>query len=347
MMIDLITTLTELCKINGASGDESEVRKYIIERISPFVDSLKVNALGCVIAHKKGRKKAAKKVMISAHTDEVGMIVTYINPDGTLKFSPAGGVCADVCAGRKVLVNGFVGGVGTTAYHHLSSDKRNTAIDFSDLYIDIGARNENEAREYVSEGDYAYFNSGINLSESGILTAKAIDDRIGCAIMIKMIEDDLCDYDMTYTFVTQEEVGLRGSRTAAFEVNPDYAIVLEATTASDTPLASGDEKCCICSMGTVISYMDKSTIYDRKLYDAANKISAENNIKCQTKTKVAGGNDSGIIHMTGTGVKTAALSVPCRYLHSPSCTAYVSDMEDTKNLCVLLADFCACGNNFD
>lgn len=339
-------TLIALCNINGASGDESKVREYIVDRISPFADDIKINALGCVIVRKKGQKKSERKVMISAHMDEVGLIVTYINPDGTLKFSCVGGVCADVCAGRKVSINGFTGSVGTTAYHHLNSDKRNAAVTFSDLYIDIGAKDEKEAREYVCEGDYAYFNSRINLSESGILTAKAIDDRAGCAIMIHMIENNLCEYDVTYTFVTQEEVGLRGSRTAAFEVNPDIAIVLEATTAADTPLANGAEKCCICSNGAVISYMDKSTIYDRNLYNLANKLSKENNIKCQTKTMVAGGNDSGIIHMTGNGVKTAALSVPCRYLHSPSCTAYLSDVSETENLCIKLANFCASGKAF-
>lgn len=339
----MLDTLTALCSINGASGDESAVRDFILKEISPYCEKITVNPLGCIIAEKHGKVPAKKKVMISAHMDEVGLIVTYINPDGTLSFSSVGGVNADVCAGRQVTVNGFDGVIGTVAYHHLSSDKRKNPITFSEMYIDIGAKDSDEAGNYVKAGDFAYFKSDTYISESGFLTAKAIDDRAGCACLIEMIKKDMLTHDAVFTFVTEEEVGLRGARTAAYTVAPDFAVVIEATTAADIPLAEGADKCCICGNGTVISYMDKSTIYDRELYNAANKLAERNNIKCQTKSLVAGGNDSGAIHLTRGGIRTLAFSVPCRYLHSPSCTAKISDIEDTLKLSAIFTDFCAGG----
>ncbi len=339
----MLDTLKILCEINGASGDESFVRDYIINEISPYCDHITVNPLGCVIAEKKGKLPSGNKVMISAHMDEVGLMATYINPDGTIMFSSVGGVNADVCAGRQITINGIPGIIGTVAYHHLSPDKRKTPISFSDLYIDIGAKDSDEAGEYVKSGDYAYFKSDTNISESGFLTAKAIDDRAGCACLMEMIKNNMLMHDAVFTFVTQEEVGLRGARTAAYTADPDFAVVIEATTAADIPPAEGADKCCICGNGAVISYMDKSTIYDRELYNAANMLAEKNGIKCQAKTLVAGGNDSGAIHLTRAGIRTAAVSVPCRYLHSPSCTAKISDIEDTLRLSALLADFCAGG----
>ncbi|MGN1416524.1 MAG: M42 family metallopeptidase [Oscillospiraceae bacterium] len=331
----------ELCGINGASGGEKKVRDYILDKISGCCDSITVNPLGCIIAGKKGRKPAKSKVMISAHMDEVGFIITDIRSDGTLSFAAVGGIDADVCAGRQVTVNGLDGVIGTVAVHNLSDENRKHPVSFDDLYIDIGADSREEAEENVSRGDYAHFVCGYEVSEDGFVTAKAIDDRAGCAMMIDMILNEALEHDCVFTFVTQEEVGLRGSRTAAFAVEPDFAIVLEATTAADIPLSEGDKKCCFCGKGAVISYMDRSTIYDRELYDTANKLAAENNINCQTKLVVAGGNDSGAIHITRGGIRTAAISVPCRYLHSPSCTAKLSDMDAVYELAVKLADHCA------
>ncbi|MCI5752093.1 MAG: M42 family peptidase [Oscillospiraceae bacterium] len=331
----------ELCELDGASGGEGRVREYILDKIKDSCDSITVNPLGCIIAEKKGRKPADSRVMISAHMDEVGFIITDIRSDGTLSFTAVGGIDADVCAGRQVTVNGLDGVIGTVAVHNLSEEKRKKPVSFDDLYIDIGADSREEAEENVSRGDYAHFVCGYEVSEEGFVTAKAIDDRAGCAIMIDMITNDVLEHDCVFTFVTQEEVGLRGSRTAAFTVDPDFAIVLEATTAADIPLSEGDKKCCFCGKGAVISYMDRSTIYDRELYDTANRLAAENDILCQTKLVVAGGNDSGAIHITRGGIRTAAISVPCRYLHSPSCTAKLSDIDAVYGLAVKLAGHCA------
>lgn len=338
--MELEQLLHELCDINGASGDEGCVREYIIEKIKDHCEYT-VNPLGCIIAHKKGRKRAKNKVMLSAHMDEVGLIATYIEPDGSLSVAPVGGVDADVIAGRQITVRGISGVIGVPAIHNLSEDERKKKLTFDMLFADIGAADRNEAAEYVDPGDYIYFVNNYSRSEDGFITAKAIDDRLGCAVMIKMITEDLPEYDCIFAFVTQEEVGLRGSRTAAYTADPDIAIVLEATTASDTPLAEGGKKCCICGEGAVVSFMDRSTIYDRELYDIAFSEAKKNNIPCQTKTMVAGGNDSGAIHLTRGGIRTAAISLPCRYLHSPSSTAKLSDADACLKLAVIMADRCA------
>lgn len=332
--MEFTSLLKELCAINGTSGDEKKVREYIIEKIKGKCE-YKVDNLGNLIAYKKGRKTPAKKLMISAHMDEVGMIVTSVKSDGTLTFSPVGGIDARVVIGRNVRIGDIDGVIGSKAVHNLSSSERNKAAEFSGLYIDIGTESKEETEKLVSLGDYVYFDSEILPLGKDMLCSKAIDDRFGCAVMIMLINSEL-EYDVTFTFVVQEEVGLRGARAAAFTVEPDFAIVLESTTAADIPLASGAERCCELGKGPVVSYMDRSTIYDRELFEISKQIAAENNIPWQTKTMVAGGNDSGAIHITKGGVRTLAISIPCRYLHSPASAARLSDMENSLKLTELM-----------
>ena len=329
--------LHDLCEINGTSGSEDKVREYILDKISGKC-SCTVTPLGCIIAEYKG-KPAKNRLMISAHMDEVGLIITDINEDGTLALDCVGGVSADAVAGRQItLETGMTGCIGTKAVHNLSKDEKETPVSFSSLYIDIGAKDMEEAEKYVSRGDNAYFTCGYHVSENGYVRSKAIDDRAGCAIMIAMILEDIPEYDCVFTFVTQEEIGLRGARTAAFIAEPDMAIVLEATTAADIPLSSGADRCCILGNGPVVSYMDRSTLYDRELFALSRQCAEENGLPWQTKTVVAGGNDSGAIHISRGGVRTIAISVPCRYLHTPSCTAKLDDLHAAAELAAKMAD---------
>lgn len=339
----LSTLLRELCELNGASGREEAVREYILEKIGDKCDC-RVNRLGCVIAEYKGRKPAENKLMISAHMDEVGLIITSINADGTLNFNCVGGVDADAVIGRQVVTeNGLFGAVGSKAVHNMSDDEKKSSPKFDGLYIDIGAKDRAEAEEHISLGDYAYFTCGYS-DEYGYVRNKAIDDRAGCAIMLAMILNDEPEYDCTFTFVTQEEIGLRGARTAAFEVAPEFALVLESTTAADIPLSSGDKRCCVLGNGPVVSYMDRSTVYDRELFKASKTIAADIGVKWQTKTVVAGGNDSGAIHISRGGVRTCAISVPCRYLHTPCCVINEQDYFDSFALALAMADRIAGGD---
>lgn len=339
----LKTLLMELCEINGTSGNEDRVREYILQKIGDSCEC-SVTPLGCIIARYKGRKPAANRLMISAHMDEVGLIITGINSDGTLNFNCVGGVDPDAVIGRQVVLeNGMMGAVGSKAVHNMSEEERKTAPKFDGLYIDIGVNDKAEAEKLLSPGDYAYFTCGYS-DEYGYIRSKAIDDRAGCAIMLAMIMEKVPEYDCIFTFVTQEEIGLRGARTAAFAAEPEFALVLEATTAADIPLSEGDKRCCILGKGPVVSYMDRSTVYDRELFGMSKKAAEEKGISWQTKTLVAGGNDSGAIHISRGGVRTIAVSVPCRYLHTPCCVINEKDYFDSFALAIEMADR-ICGGN--
>lgn len=329
--------LKELCLINSISGDEISVREIIIEKIKDLCE-YRIDPLGNLICFCKGKKTSDKKVMICSHMDEVGFIVTGIRPDGTLAFDMVGGVDSSVTIGRQVTVgkNHLHGVVGSTAVHNLSKEQREKMPSMKSLYIDIGAENKEDAEKYISPGDCVYFDS--EFTESGNhIKSKAIDDRAGCAMMIRLIQEQP-EYDTYFVFNVQEEIGLRGSKVSAFSVQPDFAIVLEATTASDIDGVSGNKKVCSLGNGAVVSFMDRSTVYDKELYKLAFDVANENNLPCQTKTMIAGGNDAGAIHITGKGIRTIAVSVPCRYLHSASCVINPEDFENTYTLVKKLSE---------
>lgn len=332
----MIELLKRLCEINGISGDENKVREYICDKIDGKTEYT-VDNLGNVIAFKKGRNKPKNKVMISAHMDEVGMIVTYINADGTLKIAPVGGVDPRVVFGRRVTVgkSGVNGVIGGRAIHNISANDRKQAVKFDDMNVDIGCTSKEQADKIVRLGDSVCFVSDFAEFGENRIKGKAIDDRAGCAMMLDLIDSEL-EYDTWFIFVVQEEIGLRGSTTAAYTVNPDYAIVLESTTAADVPSASGDKQVCKLGEGPVVSFMDRHTIYDKELYNLAFSAAKENDVPCQTKTMIAGGNDAGAIHLSRGGVRTAVISLPCRYLHSPSCVIDKNDFYNSYKLTKLL-----------
>lgn len=320
--------LKELCLLNGTSGDERAVREYIIEKIRGKCD-YKVDALGSVVALKKGKKTPDKKVMLCAHMDEVGFIITHITDEGYLKFSPVGGIDAEAVLTRRLSINGKTGVVGAKAVHLMSSDEKESVPKFSDFLLDIGAENKAEAEKYVQPGDYAYFVSDYCEFGDGFVKAKALDDRIGCMLLIELIHSDL-EYDTYFCFNVQEEVGLRGAACTSYSVKPDIAVVLESTTAADIEGVSGAERCCVLGNGPVISYMDGRTVYDRELYQKAVRLAENNGIKAQTKTKIAGGNDAGAVQTSAGGCRVAAVSLPCRYIHTGASVVKKSDIEETR-----------------
>lgn len=324
--------LKELCLINGTSGDESAVREVIIEKVRDYC-KYEVDNLGNLICFCKGKKSSEKKLMIAAHMDEVGFIVTYIRNDGTLCFGEVGGIDPSVIIGRQVTVGKkrISGVAGSTAVHNLSKEAREASPEIDSMYIDIGASSKEEAEKYVSLGDCVYFDSEYAELGEKCIKSKAIDDRAGCAVMIELMREGV-EYDTYFVFNVQEEIGLRGSRVSAFTVAPDFAVVLEATTASDIDGVSGAKKVCSLGNGPVVGFMDRSTVYDKELYRMAFKAAEELNIPCQTKTMIAGGNDSGAIHLSGGGIRTIAVSMPCRYIHSPSCVINSEDFENCLTL---------------
>lgn len=330
--------LRELCLLDGISGDEGAVRDHIISRIGDKAE-VTVDDLGNVIAFVKGKSSPKNKVMVSAHMDEVGMIVTYINPDGTVRVAPVGGIDPRVVFGRRVRIGkaGIYGAAGGKAVHNLSAEERKKSVPFDKLVIDIGCDSREETEKLVSLGDSVRFVSDFTEYGDGYVKCKAIDDRAGCAIMLRLIDEGvLCD--TYFTFVVQEEIGLRGATCAAYTVDPDYAVVLEATTAADIPSASGADRVCELGKGPVVSFMDRHTMYDKELYRLAFEVAEENGLPCQTKTRVAGGNDAGAIHVSRGGVRTCAVSLPCRYLHSPSCVIKREDFENAYTITKLMLD---------
>ncbi|MBE6720541.1 MAG: M42 family metallopeptidase [Ruminococcaceae bacterium] len=324
--------LKELCMLNGTSGDEGAVREFIIDNIKDYCD-YRVDALGSVIAFKKGRKAPAKSVSFNAHMDEVGFIVTDVTDEGYLRFSTVGGIDSRVCLDRVVKIgkNGVNGVIGDKAAHLLEKEECEKAPEFDKLLIDIGATSKDEALKYVSLGDFVYFESDYYELANGFIKAKALDDRIGCMLMIELIKSDL-EYDTTFCFNVQEEVGLRGSKCTSFAVQSDIAVILESTTAADLDGVSGSDRVCVLGMGPVISFMDRRTIYDKELYRLATDTAKQEGIKAQTKTAIAGGNDSGAIQSSGAGSRVLAISLPCRYIHSAASVVKQSDIDETRKL---------------
>ncbi len=332
----MLNELKKLCLIDGISGDEGNVREYIISKIKDKCEYT-VDPMGNLLAFKKGNKTPKNKVMLSAHMDEVGFICTYICDNGFIKFTNVGGVDPKVAVGRAVKIgeNKINGVIGNKAVHLCSDDEEKTAPKLDKLYIDIGANNKEDAEKYVSVGDSVYFVSDFVEFGEDKIKAKAIDDRFGCAIMLKMIESDI-EYDTHFAFLVQEEVGCRGAGAAVFKIRPDYAIVLEATTASDISGVSEEDRVCVQGKGAVVSFMDRSTVYNRDLFKGAFALAKEKNIPVQPKTTVAGGNDAGAIHKACAGVYTIAVSLPCRYIHSGTSVGDKKDMKACYDLAVAL-----------
>ncbi len=335
----MINSIIELCSINGISGRENCVRDYIISQIKEYATDISIDPLGNLLVFKKGKNKASKKVMLDAHMDEVGFIVTCINSDGTLCFDCVGGISPDVLLGRPVVVgeSKINGVIGVTPVHLLPADKKAELPKISTLCIDIGVASKQEAEKEVKVGDMACFKSETVCYGDGYIKAKALDDRVGCGILIDIIKSDL-PYDLYFSFSCGEEVGLGVAATAVYNIKPDYAIVVETTTAAD--LAGVEESKTVCKLGNggVVSFMDRRTVYDKTLFDRAFQIADEKGISIQTKTMVAGGNNAGSIHTAAGGVKTVAVSVPCRYLHSPSCVIKEADVHQTRSLIFALAE---------
>ncbi len=321
----MLNLLKSLCQLNGTSGDEKAVRNFIINEIKDFCE-YKTDNLGNLICFKKGEKTPKKCLMLDAHMDEVGIIITSVTTDGFLKFQIVGGIDATALMFKRVKIGDVIGVISSKPVHLLSKDESKKAPKADSLYIDIGATDKENALSLVNLGD-----TGVILSDFAVLgdcvKAKALDDRVGCAVLITLLKEK-AEFDFYAVFSTQEEIGTRGAKVAAFSVNPDYALVLEGTTAADISGVSDDKSVCNLGCGPAVSFMDRATLYDKTLYNTA----LQSGIKCQPKRAVAGGNNSGAIHLSREGVKTLAISLPCRYIHTDQSLADISDMENMLGL---------------
>ena len=329
----MLELLKQLCLLNGVSGDEGEVRAFLRAQAEPYADSIRTDALGNLIVFKQGAKATGNRLLLAAHMDEVGLIITHVTDDGFLKFGFVGGVDRRIAIGKPVVLGpDRVQGIISLKAIHLTDKAELKKVPKTDsLYIDIGAGSREEALKKVPLGTYGSFVSQPEEFGDGFFKARAIDDRIGCAIMLELLKEEL-PLDVTFAFTAQEEVGTRGAFGAAFSVTPQVALVLETTTAADLPGVDSHRRVCAPGKGPVISYMDGSTIYDRGLFEDLRRLAEDNGIPWQTKEYIAGGNDARTIQRTKQGVRVAAMSAATRYLHAPSSVASVADFKNMLEL---------------
>jgi len=325
--------LKELTEASGVSGNEKEVRDLIKSTLEGYVDHMKTDGIGNLIVYKKGSKPGGRKLMIAAHMDEVGLIVKDVDSSGLLKFMPVGGIDKRVLVSKAVKVGQqkLPGVIGAKPIHLQKRNEWSKVLDMDDLYIDIGASSKEEAEKQVSIGDYVAFDTPYMEMGNGTIKAKALDDRVGCSILIDLLKSDI-DAEIYGAFTVMEEVGLVGAGPAAYQIKPDMAIVLEGTLCYEIEDLDSHEMPTLMGQGPAISLIDRTTVYDRSLRENVVRIAEENSIPYQYRKTSMGGNDSGKIHITGTGCATTGISVPTRYIHSPLSLISKSDYHNTFKL---------------
>jgi putative aminopeptidase FrvX len=324
--------LEELSNAFGPSGHEDEVRRVLARWLRDKVDDLQTDALGNLIAFKQGSGPEPRlKVMVDAHTDEVGLMITRIEKNGTLGFRAVGGIDDRLLLAKGVLVgNDRLPGVILAPPIHLTKpDQRQSVIKIDQLVIDVGATSEDEAKSLVQIGDYTVFDTRFQvLVDDGLRTVKgkAFDDRAGCAVAAALADGEYA-VDLYLSFSSQEEVGLRGAGVAAYRIQPDVAFALEGTVCDDLPKKQDTSPTTELGKGPAITVMDHSFIADRRLVRLLIDTAEAQGIPYQFKQPGVGGTDAGAIHMSRTGVPSAAASVPCRYIHNPVSLLSLNDLD--------------------
>lgn len=325
--------LKDLTQAFGVSGYEKGVTKVIVDNIKYYADNISIDAIGNIIAFKKGNGANKLKIMAAAHMDEIGFCVVSITEKGFLKVRPVGGLSAHTSYMNRVCFkNGVVGTI--SCGEGIDGVK---PADINKLYIDIGAKSKEDALSLVKIGEIAsYVGEYVELANNRV-SAKALDNRIGCYVQIEALKKITTPYNDVYmVFSVQEEVGLRGAKVAANRINPDLGIAVDITGSFDTPEGAGKGNA-VFGEGAAIKVMDGSVICDEYLVEEMVKTAEENNIKCQLDVLAAGGTDAGAINLSNDGVKTAGISIPERYAHTP---VGVVDMFDVDCCIDLLVKYC-------
>lgn len=330
----MIETLKTLCALSGVSGREEQVRDYITAHVQPYADKIETDPMGNLMVFRKG-EKSDKTLMVCAHMDEVGLIVTGITDDGYLKFDFVGGVDRRVVIGKRVWMGeqSVPGIIGVKAYHLVKDSEKTKVPEVSDLYVDIGCDSREEAEQYISLGDVGTFDADV-VEVGGMLKAKAIDDRLGCAVMMKLIEKKPAT-DTWFVFTTQEEVGTRGVATAAFRIQPDAALIIEGTTAADLPGVPSHKTICRPGHGAVMPFMDRSSIYSKTFRAKLMELADANGIAHQTKQMIAGGTDAGTVQRSCGGVPVVGVAAALRNIHSPASMGSMDDFTSVMKLAEL------------
>lgn len=321
----MVESLIELSNLNGVSGHENDVREYIKSRISPLADTVRVDNLGSVIAFKKG-KIGEKTVLITAHMDEVGLIVSSITDTGFLKFKPVGNIDTRNIVSKCVKVGNDVDGIlGMKAIHLQQRAEREKVVASKDLYIDIGAKDKADALKRVKLGDYVSFSTkAFRLGKN--ICGKALDGRSGCACLIELMKNEY-DHDVYFIFTAQREVGMRGAMTAAHGIKADRALVIEGIESADMYGAKDREQTAKLGGGVCVDFMDKYAIPDRRMTERLYEFLNNAGIDVQKKQSAIGLTDAGGIQRSREGVATVCIAVPVRYSHTPTCVISENDLD--------------------
>ncbi len=326
----MLDIFKKIAAAHGVTGNESEVAGVIAELMSQYTDDISIDNLGNLIAVKKGIGEHPQRIMLCGHMDEIGFMVSYIEKNGFIRIAPIGGIHFSAISYTRVRSERGVRGIIVPEEKVKPADYR-----AENFLIDIGAKSDKEASRRVKIGDTFRFDNDIVKLAGSRVMGHPIDDRIGCAILVDIarrldgleIEDDIY-----YVFSVQEEVGLRGSKTAAYAVEPDISLAFDVTATGDTPSAT--PMACEVGGGAAIKIKDSSVICDPTLVDELITVAKEKNIKHQLEVLLYGGTDTASMQMTRAGSRAGALSIPTRYIHSANEMIDMADAEACAELAV-------------
>jgi tetrahedral aminopeptidase len=332
------TLLQRLSEANGVSGREEEVRAIVIGEIRAHVEECRVDGIGNVIARRKGTGASPLRVMVAAHMDEVGLMITLAEDTGLLRFSRVGGIDERVLPARAVLIGEkrVPGVIGIKPVHLTDKGERDRVIETRQLAIDIGASGKAEAERLVQRGDCAAFAADFRVlagdgSARRTVQGKAFDDRVGCALLIELLRHRF-PFDLVAAFTVQEEVGLRGARVAAYAENPDVAVVLECTGANEVPTKRDISPSTRLGLGPAITVRDNSFIADPRLVEHFSATARDMGMAHQFKQPNIGGTDAGAMQRVRAGLAAITIAVPARYIHSPAAIIDLEDFDTTLAL---------------
>lgn len=320
--------LKKLTAISAPSGHEENIREFIIDYAKGKCSEAHTDAIGNLTLIKRGGGK--KKIMLAAHMDEIGVISKFIDDKGFIRFEALGGLEIRNLVHRRVcFMNGVCGVIGS------EEEAFNEKPRIDKLFIDIGVSSKKEAMEKISIGDMAVFCGEMTVN-GDIVVSKALDNRVGCYVLLKTMDKIKTDSDVYFTFTAQEEVGLRGAGPAAYAINPDYSITVDVTDTGDTPSSSlMDVK---LGGGAAVKIMDHSILCDAYLRSFMMEVARKHKIPYQAEIMTDGGTDAGRIHLIGNGIKSGGISIPTRYIHSPSEQANISDINNCIKLLAVVVN---------
>ena len=336
-MVD-IKLLKNICETPGAPGFENGVRNLVLKEIENCVDDINIDNMGNVIALKKG-KDDTKSVMIAAHMDEIGFIVTHINDKGFLKFHPLGGFDPKTLTSQRVIVNGkknIVGVMGSKPIHVMTTEEKNRVPKIQDYYIDLGLE-KSEVDKIVKVGDPVTRERGL-IEMGDCINCKSLDNRISVFVLIEALKKiKTPDFNTYAVFTVQEEVGIRGAQVATQKIKPDFGFGLDTTIAYDVPGAAEHEKITSLGKGVAIKIMDASAICDSRMVQFMRKTANAHNIQWQNEILTAGGTDTASIQrMTPGGSIAGAFSIPTRHIHQVIEMVHKKDVQN----CIDLLTYC-------